>query len=115
MHVAHDRDQWQILVNIVMNLLDSIKGGEFLDYIDYQLLKKDSAPQSDTCCSMYRVSSLYGPSLKTVGTALQDRPRPLLSYAYQFTFSHPDINHNNSFDKYTVNQSFCFFLSLPSR
>jgi hypothetical protein len=30
-HVVEDRDQWQALVSTVMNLLDSIKGGEFLD------------------------------------------------------------------------------------
>jgi len=30
MHVAHDRDQWWTLVNTVMNLWGSIKGGNFL-------------------------------------------------------------------------------------
>jgi hypothetical protein len=30
-HLAQDRDQWQALVNMVINLLGSIKGGELLD------------------------------------------------------------------------------------
>jgi hypothetical protein len=31
MHLAQDRDQWRALVNMVMKLPSSIKGGEFLD------------------------------------------------------------------------------------
>jgi hypothetical protein len=30
-HWAQDRDRWRALVNMVMNLLGSIKCGEFLD------------------------------------------------------------------------------------
>jgi hypothetical protein len=33
MHLAQDRVQWQALVNTVMNLQSSIKGGEFLDLL----------------------------------------------------------------------------------
>jgi hypothetical protein len=51
MHLAYDRDQWQAIVN-TKESLDSIKGGEFLDYlidcsllmIDCSLLKKASPP-----------------------------------------------------------------------
>jgi phenylalanine-4-hydroxylase len=31
--LAQDRDKWWTLVNAVMNLLGSIKCGEFLDYL----------------------------------------------------------------------------------
>jgi hypothetical protein len=42
-HLAQDRDKWR-LVNTVMNLKSSIKGGEFLAWVgNYQLFKKSSA------------------------------------------------------------------------
>jgi hypothetical protein len=33
MNLTQDRDQWWALVNVVVNLLGSIKGEEFLDYL----------------------------------------------------------------------------------
>jgi hypothetical protein len=46
MHLAHDRDQWQAVVNTVIPWV-SVKGGEFFDWLsDYQLLNKNSAPWS---------------------------------------------------------------------
>jgi hypothetical protein len=32
-HLAQDRDQWRSVVNMVMNLWGSIKGGKFLDWL----------------------------------------------------------------------------------
>jgi hypothetical protein len=45
--MAQDRDQWQAVVNTVMDLLVPYEGEEFLDYLsDYYLLKEGCAPWS---------------------------------------------------------------------
>jgi hypothetical protein len=44
-HLAQDKDQWRCLNEHGNKRLDSIKGGEFIDWLsDYQLLKEDSTP-----------------------------------------------------------------------
>jgi hypothetical protein len=44
--LAQERDRWWALVNAVQSLGDSIKCGEFLDYLKTGYLLKDSAPWS---------------------------------------------------------------------
>jgi hypothetical protein len=33
-YLIEDRNQWQALVNMLMNTFSSIKGGEFLDWVN---------------------------------------------------------------------------------
>jgi hypothetical protein len=47
-HVTWDRDQWQVLVNMVMNFQLLYKVGNFLKLCDYNFLKKDYAPWSSS-------------------------------------------------------------------
>jgi hypothetical protein len=45
--LAQNRDRWRALVNVVIKPSNSIKCGEFLDYLGTcYLLRKDSAPCS---------------------------------------------------------------------
>jgi hypothetical protein len=44
-HVAHDSDQWQALVNMVRNLRFH-KRRELLDYLSYYYGLQDSSPRS---------------------------------------------------------------------
>jgi hypothetical protein len=43
--LAHNMDQWRVLVNTVMNLRGSLECWEVLEYLhNWQLLRKGSAP-----------------------------------------------------------------------
>jgi hypothetical protein len=46
--LAHERVQWRALVNMVMELLSTFEGREFLDHlIEHLLLTKESTPHSN--------------------------------------------------------------------